>query len=231
MKQCRTRAFTCIDCSVTFDLASVQVPSQQTGQPPPPGHSPPLPQGHTSCVTEHEKYALLATKPGGGGAAAAAAAGTGGPSGTQFLATQPPWLCSCCHVTCTSVETLAGHAAGKKHRSKARAAEAAAAPKEGAPAEGPAAKRPREEAEPEAAAAAGVRVKWRRVAGEVLRGAPGGRLTAGALRDGVLAAVAAQHGAAAGDAAALAAAYAAEVAGSNRFRANAEGLVTLRADA
>jgi len=28
VKQCRTRAFTCIDCSVTFDLTAVQVSSQ-----------------------------------------------------------------------------------------------------------------------------------------------------------------------------------------------------------
>ena len=43
------------------------------------------------------------------------------------MATRPPWTCSCCGVTCTSEETLIGHANGKKHRSKARSARARAA--------------------------------------------------------------------------------------------------------
>jgi hypothetical protein len=59
-------------------------------------------------VTEHEKYALGATKPGGfaekGFADSGAAAGgpaAGGPAkgtageavGLEFLATRPPWIC------------------------------------------------------------------------------------------------------------------------------------------
>jgi hypothetical protein len=151
----------------------------------------------------------------------------GAPSGTRFLATRPPWLCSCCHVTCTSAETLAGHAAGKKHRSKARAADAAEAP--------PVGKRPREETPADAAetpaeaAPATVRViKWRRIAGEVLGASPGGVLSQEALQTAVLAAVRAQYGAAAGDAVALAAGYSAEVAGSKRFRADSDGRVALK---
>lgn len=88
---------------------------------------------HTSCVTEHEKYALGATKPGGGGGGKEKAAAAGAPdaalAGTSllFLAERPPWLCSCCTVTCTSRAALEAHAAGKKHRTKARAKAAAAA--------------------------------------------------------------------------------------------------------
>jgi cell growth-regulating nucleolar protein len=96
--------------------------------------------GHTRCVTEHEKYALGATKPGGfaaGGFSGGggdgngngnnSAAAAGEPSGLEFLAERPPWRCSACNVTCTSRETLLGHAAGQKHRRRARAAAAAAA--------------------------------------------------------------------------------------------------------
>lgn len=86
-------------------------------------------QNHTSCVTEHEKYALAATKPGGkahGGAAGGGGGGGGGggagtEEGDAFLATRAPWRCSCCNVTTTSQETLAGHAGGKKHRNKVKA--------------------------------------------------------------------------------------------------------------
>ena len=46
-QRCAAEAFSCIDCSATFDRWSVR--------------------GHVSCVTEHEKYALAATKPGGEG--------------------------------------------------------------------------------------------------------------------------------------------------------------------
>lgn len=42
---CSASRFTCIDCSRTFDRHSVQA--------------------HNSCVTEHDKYAKGATKPGG----------------------------------------------------------------------------------------------------------------------------------------------------------------------
>ena len=123
--QCAAESFSCIDCSETFDRRSVA--------------------GHVSCVTEHEKYALAATKPGQEGILAASKArnangesggGGGGSSdggvfGEEFLSTSPPWKCSCCNVSCTSVETLMGHAAGKKHKSKARSARARAAGESG----------------------------------------------------------------------------------------------------
>jgi cell growth-regulating nucleolar protein len=54
VNQCAADAFSCIDCSATFDRWSVH--------------------GHVSCVTEHEKYALAATKPGQEGILAAARA-------------------------------------------------------------------------------------------------------------------------------------------------------------
>lgn len=101
---------------------------------------------HVSCVTEHEKYAKGATKPGGiaangffgsdggaggapaavGGAApaSASAAASAGETveGFEHLSTRFPWKCHLCNVTCTSQETLSGHASGLKHRRRARAA-------------------------------------------------------------------------------------------------------------
>jgi cell growth-regulating nucleolar protein len=84
-------------------------------------------------VTEHEKYALAATKPGGyasaglaaGGGAAGptgggGAGGEGEASGLEFLSERPPWRCSVCNVGCTSRETLLGHAAGAKHKRRVR---------------------------------------------------------------------------------------------------------------
>jgi cell growth-regulating nucleolar protein len=229
-------------------------------------------QGHTSCVTEHEKYALAATKPGGAGAQSAPGGGGGGTggggggaaSGLQFLATRAPWLCSCCGVTCTSQETLAGHASGKKHKSKARAAEGggaaaaggggaaaaaapAAAPAAAAPADGvnkrpaetvdaaPAAKAARsgaaDAAKPSvtAAAPAAANIKWKKLATDALRAAPGQRLKASKLRRAVLAAARAKHGAGAGDDDALAAAYDARIGASSRFVTGADGLVGLSA--
>ena len=63
-------------------------------------------QSHNTCVTEHEKYAKGATKPGGhaangffsGDAASAAAlspAADGGDAvvGAQYLSSRPPWKC------------------------------------------------------------------------------------------------------------------------------------------
>lgn len=50
------------------------------------------------------------------GAAAGGSTAAGGPEGTQFLSSRPPWVCSICNVTCTSQETLLGHAAGAKHK-------------------------------------------------------------------------------------------------------------------
>lgn len=111
-RQCGSYKFTCIDCSVSFDRNSVK--------------------GHTTCVSEHEKYALGATKPGGyaekgfqaPAAAGGATSGKGGdqPEGLEFLTSRPPWKCNLCNVNCTSQETLMGHAAGTKHIKRARAA-------------------------------------------------------------------------------------------------------------
>jgi len=113
-RQCRGFTFTCIDCSATFDRNTVN--------------------GHSTCVTEHEKYALGATKPGGFAANGFSAptqpstkpAGEAEPSGLEFLSTRPPWKCSVCNVSCTSQDTLMSHAAGVKHKRRARAATAAA---------------------------------------------------------------------------------------------------------
>lgn len=80
-------------------------------------------QEHTTCVTEHDKYAKGATKPGGfaaqgfyGSSENVKPEAPAGPSGLEFLATRFPWKCSVCNVTCTSSETLMGHAAGAKHK-------------------------------------------------------------------------------------------------------------------
>ena len=61
----------------------------------------------------------------GGGGGGGPSGGGGGVLGEEFLAKSPPWDCSCCKVKCTSVETLMGHASGKKHKSKSRSALAA----------------------------------------------------------------------------------------------------------
>ena len=109
LHQCYTSGFTCIDCSRTFDTTSV--------------HS------HTSCVTEHDKYAKGATKPGGF-AAKGFYSGDGGkedagPSGEivgeAWLSTRPPWRCDACNVACTSRATLESHASGAKHVRRVRA--------------------------------------------------------------------------------------------------------------
>lgn len=85
-------------------------------------------------MTEVDKYAKGATKPGGyaaqgyykdgTGAAIAAvaqpAASASDPADTAFLSARPPWTCSVCKVTCTSQDTLLGHAAGVKHRRRVR---------------------------------------------------------------------------------------------------------------
>lgn len=90
------------------------------------------PQNHNQCVTEHEKFALGATKPGGFAAngvsqqtSNAKPNEAGEPSGLEFLSTRPPWKCSVCNVSCTSKETLMSHASGVKHKRRARAALAA----------------------------------------------------------------------------------------------------------
>jgi cell growth-regulating nucleolar protein len=40
--------------------------------------------------------------------------------GLEFLSKASPWSCSVCDVTCTSRETLEGHAGGVKHKRKVR---------------------------------------------------------------------------------------------------------------
>ncbi len=63
-------------------------------------------QSHNTCVTEHEKYAKGATKPGGhaangffstdaAGAAAVSPAVDGGDAvvGAKYLSSRPPWKC------------------------------------------------------------------------------------------------------------------------------------------
>ena len=85
-------------------------------------------QEHTTCVTEHDKYAKGATKPGG--YAASGFYGSEGPvkasdasaaAGLEFLSTRPPWKCTICNVSCTSQETLLGHASGAKHKRRVSA--------------------------------------------------------------------------------------------------------------
>jgi hypothetical protein len=82
---------------------------------------------HTSCVTEHEKYAEGATKPGGYAAAGFTSAGGSGTAGfgnttdavgLDQCSSRPPWKCFLCNVNCTSKENLLAHAASKKHRNK-----------------------------------------------------------------------------------------------------------------
>ena len=74
-------------------------------------------------MTEHDKYAKGATKPGGFAAAgfygsgkAAAEDGQAAAAGLEFLSSRPPWKCNICNVSCTSRETLLGHATGAKHK-------------------------------------------------------------------------------------------------------------------
>ena len=112
---CSASILSCVDCGQEFNRHTVQ--------------------GHTTCVTEHEKYALGATKPGGkasafnGTAAKGKMGGQTGPFsgeertddivGREYLATKAPWFCSCCNIECTGAETLKSHALGKKHKRKA----------------------------------------------------------------------------------------------------------------
>ena len=112
---CSASILSCVDCGQEFNRHTVQ--------------------GHTTCVTEHEKYALGATKPGGkasafnGTAAKEKMGGQTGPFrgeertddivGREYLATKAPWFCSCCNIECTGAETLKSHALGKKHKRKA----------------------------------------------------------------------------------------------------------------
>ncbi|CAL6410715.1 unnamed protein product [Bathycoccus prasinos] len=116
---CSASRLSCVDCGAEFDRYAVQL--------------------HTKCVTEHEKYALGATKPGGkanvvSGASTKAAA-TREPAvaqaataaareekekivGREYLATEAPWMCSCCNVECTGAETLKSHALAKTLRTQ-----------------------------------------------------------------------------------------------------------------
>uniref|UniRef100_A0A7S0YHV6 C2H2-type domain-containing protein n=1 Tax=Polytomella parva TaxID=51329 RepID=A0A7S0YHV6_9CHLO len=107
-RQCSSHYFTCIDCCQKFDRTTVQ--------------------GHSVCVTEFQKYALGATKPGGfaangyEGKAPVQSVTASEPTGLQFLATRPPWKCSICNVNCTSRDTLISHATGLKHKRRVKAA-------------------------------------------------------------------------------------------------------------
>lgn len=107
---CPGATYTCIDCSRTFTLQTVQA--------------------HTSCVTETQKYVDCATKPGGfaqnGFVAEAAPQNLSEVVGSEYLSKGPPWRCSLCNVTCTSEATLLSHAQGLKHKRRVRAAAAAA---------------------------------------------------------------------------------------------------------
>ena len=78
-------------------------------------------------MTEHDKYAKGATKPGGfaaggfyGSGKAAAEDGQAAAAGLEFLSSRPPWKCNVCNVSCTSRETLLGHATGAKHKRRVR---------------------------------------------------------------------------------------------------------------
>ena len=78
-------------------------------------------------MTEHDKYAKGATKPGGyaasgyfGNGETAKAPDASAPAGLVFLSMRAPWKCSICNVTCTSQETLLGHASGAKHKRRVR---------------------------------------------------------------------------------------------------------------
>lgn len=116
-------AFSCIDCLVTFDRAGAQ--------------------RHNSCVTEHQKYAECATKPGGvaarGGVAGGASAGAGGAAGgadggavgLEYMTEKAPYRCKLCNVTCTGWDNVLSHAASKKHRNRYKGAMAAAGGKGG----------------------------------------------------------------------------------------------------
>lgn len=104
--QCSASGFTCIDCSASFDRRSVQVGAgcpaccwcQAAGVPVAAAALCAAAtdarwlQGHTQCVTEHEKYALGATKPGGYAAEGFAANGAAKPSqdGAQPAAWRSP---------------------------------------------------------------------------------------------------------------------------------------------
>lgn len=80
-------------------------------------------------MTEHDKYAKGATKPGGfaqnGYFNEGAVAGTAGSGvevvGEEYLSSRAPWVCSVCNVTCTSRQTLESHATGTKHVRRVRA--------------------------------------------------------------------------------------------------------------
>mmetsp|Transcript_7717 Transcript_7717/g.19681 ORF Transcript_7717/g.19681 Transcript_7717/m.19681 type:complete len:254 (+) Transcript_7717:85-846(+) len=106
--RCTAQRFSCIDCCAVFDRSTVKL--------------------HTACVTEHEKYAEGATKPGGfasGGFAATespanGACGSAGAVGLEHTSKRPPWQCFLCNVKCTSKENLLTHASCKKHRNKVK---------------------------------------------------------------------------------------------------------------
>jgi len=109
---CGSHSFNCVDCCQSFDRKGAQA--------------------HSVCLTEAQKYQLGATKPGGTHANGhapqqqpAASKAPSEPSGLEFLSVRPPWKCSVCNISCTSQATLQSHAAGVKHKRRAKAALAA----------------------------------------------------------------------------------------------------------
>jgi hypothetical protein len=263
--------YDCVDCGRHFDAVSVKVRGRErkrereSGHPhfSIPSHPHPLNhhshspsqntthQSHNSCVTEHDKYAKGATKPGGfaakgfyGDGEGAGGGGAGPPTtpadapppvGLEFLATRPPWACSACGVTCTSRETLLGHAAGVKHRRRANAAAKAAAGGGGGQEEKETAQPAEQAAAPPAppatpapptkapATAKSKPPKWKKLGVAALAAAPKRRLKVAALTAAVLAAA----GLDAGDASSASAALAAW-SGSSKFVV-AKGRVSLAA--
>ncbi|KMZ66607.1 putative Cell growth-regulating nucleolar protein [Zostera marina] len=99
-RMCSAFKLSCIDCGKMFDQQTVQ--------------------GHTQCISEAEKYGpkdqaksphtqIVKSKP------------KTDVDVNVGLSSRYPWKCSLCNTTTTSMQTLLGHADGKKHRAKARA--------------------------------------------------------------------------------------------------------------
>lgn len=84
-------------------------------------------QGHTTCVTEKEKYVDGVTKASGYQYVNKPGEHCKGDVhilGREHLSAHPPWRCTLCNVNCTSESTMLAHAAGQKHRRRSRAFEA-----------------------------------------------------------------------------------------------------------
>eukprot|EP00899_Mesostigma_viride_P026840 jgi/Mesvir1/7340/Mv19149-RA.1 len=111
--RCSAGKLSCVDCGAHFNQQSVQE--------------------HKTCISEFDKYGFKdesGAPLGFSGSKKAATKGNAVSDERLGLSTQPPWKCSLCNVSATSLETLDGHAAGKKHQSKLRAALKARVPAE-----------------------------------------------------------------------------------------------------